>query len=366
MDLIKFELYKIFRQKIIYITFLLSIIFSTGFTFDSTAQWEKDLYREWEGPITVEKVEQAKLDNEELMKKLDEAEENFIYSESDQVKSGIYETIAWIQQVNENKLNKLAELKAETKYNTELQKSLVEDIDVSYFAYNKGPREVVDFASFYSIIFTGGMLLIGLSTIYTNEYSSGVDNYLLSSKKGRKPLMWSKIIASMIYTVVVVIAWEMWNVGYSVLRYGNEGWNTAIQYSFKYYFSPYSFTLLEYHMIQLGIHLIGALAFAVLIVFISSLCKNALISIMVNGAIYAVPVMIVETYTSLPLWLTDVFRFSFVYIMKVEFLFDNFRTINLFGTPVLYPIAAIVLMVVVAVVFVSCLTRVVKNREVTS
>ncbi|RBP85996.1 hypothetical protein DFO70_13512 [Cytobacillus firmus] len=366
MQLLKFELYKMYRQKIIYFTFILLVLFSTGFTFNRITDWEKDLYREWEGPISEEKIQLAHQGNEELTKKMDERveEDGFVYSETEQTKMGIYETISFIINIEKNANEKLSKLEKENNYNTDLEKAMLKDFDTSYFAYNKGPEKVIDYASVYSIFLTGAMLLIGLSTIYTQEYSSGVDNYILSSKKGRVSLLWAKVSASLIYTFVIVIAWELFNLGWNVFQFGNEGWDTSIQHYFKYYFSPYSFNMLEYHFIQLGIHLLAAFSFAILIVLISSICKNSLIAFFINGAIFATPYLIVEMLM-LPNGVEDIFRFSYIYIMNVEFLFDHFKTFNFFGYPILYPVVAIVWMVVVSMALVLVTSHIVRKREVT-
>jgi ABC-type transport system involved in multi-copper enzyme maturation permease subunit len=277
---------------------------------------------------------------------------------------GIYETIAFITNIENNTSQRLSELEKKDNYNADLEKTMIKDLDVSYFAYNKGPERIIDYASVYSIFLTGAMLLIGLSTIYTQEYSSGVDNYILSSKKGRTSLLWAKVSASLIYTFVVVIAWEMFNLGWNIFQFGNEGWDTSIQHYFKYYFSPYSLNMWEYHFIQLGIHLLGAFSFAIMIVLISSLCKNSLIAFFINGAIFATPYLIVEMLM-LPNGVEDIFKFSYIYIMNVEFLFEHFKTINLFGYPVLYPFVAIVWMVAFSMLLVSVTSQIVRKREVT-
>ncbi|MCH1627043.1 hypothetical protein [Fredinandcohnia quinoae] len=365
MQLLKFELYKIFKQKIIYITFILLMIFSTGFTFYHKSDMSDGIYKQWEGTLTEEKIEQAEIENAKIIEKQDALETGQYFSETELIRMGIYETIAMAENAQRNVEQRLIELKKENNYNTDLEKSILSKVDVSYFAYNQGPEKIIDFASIFSILLTGAILLLGLSTIYTQEYSSGVDNYMLSAKKGRRSLMWSKVAASLIYTTSVVAAWELFNIFWNVIQFGNDGWSTAIQYYFKYYFSPYGFNMLEYHLLQLGFHLLAAYSFALLILLVSSLCKNALISLIINGAIFSIPYLIVETLM-MPNWIEDVFHFSFIYMMNVEFFFDQFRTINLFGIPILYPILAIVCMVVIASVFVVLTTRVVKNREVTT
>jgi hypothetical protein len=365
MQLLKLELYKIFKQKIIYITFFLFVLFSTGFTIQNTPDWEKNLYKEWEGLITEEKLKLAQQGNAELTKKLDEhaQEDRFIFTNKEQIKRGIYEEIAYITNIHNNASKKISELEKVDNYNTDLEKVMLKNINTSYFAYNDGPEKIIDYASVYSIFLTGAMLLIGLSGIYTQEISSGVDHYILSSKKGRTTLLWAKVGASLIYTFVVVNSWELFNLGWNILQFGNEGWDTSIQHYFKYYFSPYSFNMLEFHLIQLGIHVLAACSFAIMIVLISSLCKKSLTAFIINGAIFATPYLLVEM-VNLPNRVIDMVKFSYIYIMNVEFLFDHFKTINFFGYPFLYPFVAIILMVAVALTAVFVTSQIVRKREV--
>ncbi|MDR4886811.1 hypothetical protein RGU12_04495 [Fredinandcohnia sp. QZ13] len=365
MELLKFELYKIFKQKMVSIAFLLLIVFSTGFTYYPGAHQEKELYKPWEGTLTEEKVELAAKENDAFNKKMEDMDEFAMLSDEEWTKSGIYENIAWGKQVERNAMQKIKELSKESKYNTNLEVAMLKEIDTTYFAYNKGPKQIIDYASIFSLMITGGMLLVGLSTIYTQEYSSGVDNYILSSRNGRRALLWSKLGAALIYTIVVVIGWEIFNLAWNLIQYGNGGWETSLQYYFKYYFSPYSFTMLEFHLLQLSFHLLGACSFAIMIVLVSALCKNALISLIINGAIFAIPYFLVEL-AKLPGWVEDIFQFSFLYFMNVEPFFDDFKTINLFGLPVLYSIVAVVAMIVVIIVVPLLTSLVVKHKEVTS
>ncbi|UAL47186.1 hypothetical protein K7887_20425 [Sutcliffiella horikoshii] len=365
MELLKFELYKIFKQKTVYITFFLAILFSTGFTFQLTEQWEKDLYKEWEGPITAEKVKLAEEKNAVLMKKLEDApdDEPFFFSERENAEMAVYEGVVWAAGVERNTVAYIKELdRADATAADKLNVAMLNKLDTSYFAYNVGPGKVIDFASVFSIFITGAMLLIGLSAIYTQEYSSGVENYLLSARKGRKQLLWAKVGAASVYTVVIVLAWEVFNLAWNTVQFGSEGWGTPFQHYFKYYFSPYDFTMLEYHLVQMAFHLLGAVSFAVLIVLVSSFSKNALISFFVCSALFGMPFLVVEMLM-LPQWVENLFTFTHIFTMNVEPLFDFFKTVNVFGTPVLYPFVAVVMMVIVSGVAVLVNLRYMKRKE---
>jgi ABC-type transport system involved in multi-copper enzyme maturation permease subunit len=369
-ELVKFELYKIFKQRTVYITLFLLVLFSTGFTFNHSTEMERQMYKDWEGPITKEKAELAEKEYQNLMRIMDQRAEDqghqggHMFTDKEETQAGIYETIAFIKGSEQRLKSRYKEIREDNKYNTKLEKSMIQKVDLSYFSYNKGPRETVDYASTYALLITGAMLLIGLSTTYTKEYSSRVDRYILSSSKGRESLLWSKIMAAFIYASSIVLITEIFNLIWNGIRYGYDGWMSPIQNMHTYFFSNYSFTLIEFHFIQLGFHLLAAFSFALVIILVSSLCKNSFISFIINGVIFALPYWFVESM-NLPIWLSDVFSFSFLYIMKVEFLFHHFNTINLFGMPVLYPFIALVWVLVVSLIAVLVSSRVMKNKEVT-
>ncbi|EDL66546.1 hypothetical protein [Bacillus sp. SG-1] len=373
MRLLKFELYKIFSQKMIYITFLVLILFSSMYMvkFEKTDEQTKQFYKNWEGTLTSEKIQEAESANDQLMAKAEErieemkanGTEGAFFSESEAIKSGIYENVAFIQRVHETFNQRVQELEGSTKYNAELERRMLESVDLYYFSYYKGPAEIIDYTGTFSFLVTGAMLLIGLSSIFTREYSSGMDNYILSSKKGRTALTWAKLGAALIYALTVVAAWEAVNVISKLYMLGNLGWETPLQFVFKYYFSPYGLNMLEFHLIQLGIHLSAAFGFATLILFISSVSKNSLLSFFISGAIFSLPFMAVEMI-QLKAWISDMVKFSYFYIMRVEFLFTQFKTLNLFGYPVLYPVAAVLWMGVLSMILASITFRVLRNKEV--
>lgn len=364
MQLLKFELYKIFRQKTIYITFILLMVISLGFGLNLKTKLEKEIYSDWEGPLTEEKLQLAADENNELMKKVDELEMGQPLTKSDNIKMGLYETIAFSQSIEQKTESKLQELKNENKYNTELEREMLGLINISYFSYHEAPMKIIGNVSFYYYIVTVVMLLIGLSSIYSSEYSSGIDNYILSSKRGRGQLLGSKIGASLIYTVVVVFAWEICNLTLNFMQFGNKGWEMPLQMTFEYYFSPYAFNMLEFHLTQLGIHLVGALGFALLIVFISSISRNVLLTFFISGSFLALPLFLYEIIQIE--WVDNLLTFSFAHVMKVQFLFDHFKTVNFFGYPVLYPIVAVIWMVVLSFILTMFTFKIMKNKEVIS
>ncbi len=358
MNLLKWELMKIFKQKSLYI---IGIFLLGWFTLNAVdienPKISQEAYKEWEGPITAEKVEKAEKLNKEL---------NAYFSKEPapnpqkSAESGVVETIAYSQniktQIKErnrdlNKLIQETNAKGDTALakNLELQKKMYSTVKLDKISYSAAPIEAIDFVNVFGLILTGVFLLIGLSGIYSNEHSSGVENYILSTKNGREKTMRAKLLAAFIFTAVVVFGWEIFNLIMRTVIYGTKGWDLPLQYSYKYFISPYSLTFTEYHLIQLGIHLLAALAFAGVIVLISTLSKSTVISFFVSGSLFGVPLLASSIMEIDSLWMKKALTFTLTNIMKVEDMFMNFITVNIFGYPVLAPFAGIAVAVVILV-----------------
>jgi hypothetical protein len=370
MRLLKFELYKIFMQKSIWITFIVLLIMSyLSLSYPYETSLEKNIYQKWEGPLTKEEVQIAKSEYADLMKKKEgrDEEEEQIYSDREQIEIWMFRKIIMAESIENNVAERITELKNEKNPKANQERKMLEKVSLPDFSYHTGPVQTVGFVEFGSFLVMGVMLLLGLSPIYSKEYSTGVDNYQFSSKKGRKPLVWTKIAAALIYTVAVVLSWELFNFTYNYLLFGFNGWDTPLQFfslhsgDAAYVYSPYALSLLDYHFIQLGIHLAGAISFALLIVLISSMSKHSLTTFFISASIFIVP----EFLPSMK-WLNPIKDFSFISIVRVQFLFTEYKTVDLFGIPILYPIFACFVMIVVTLISILGVLLIMKNREITS
>jgi ABC-type transport system involved in multi-copper enzyme maturation permease subunit len=364
MQLLKYELYKIFKQKSIYIFFFsvfVILIYSVSYF---TNEQDSSLYKEFEGTLTELKVEKASNSAKNLEIKNNKKEKgNQEYSQLDLAKAGLYSEIEWIIQTDKRIQQRIEKLENESNYNTALEKSMLSKIDLSYFAFNRGPIEAIGFINTLSIIIIGALLLIGLSPIYTQEKTSGVENYILSSKKGRKDIIWAKIFASIIYAIAIVIAMELGNLLISLSSFGTGGWKTPIQDVFEFNRSPYSFTLLQFHLVQILFNLIAAISFALFILFISAISKNAFHALIISASVFVLPLMVVEMLT-LSTWMEETLRFTFIYIMKGQHFFDQFRTINFFGNAILYAYFAIFIMCLITFLAGLATFKVVKRKQI--
>lgn len=363
MEIFKWELYKLFRQKIIYLAFISMMVMSTGFTFYHQSDIEKAVYKDWTGPLTEERIQQAERGEAEFAKKIAEMKEGDWLSEEDNYASEIYDTIVYAKTLKERPEVNLTEEAINDPKKAEIAYNLIERIDNSYFSNMKGPKELTGINSIAGYLMTAALLLIGLSTIYSNEYSSGVDNYLLSTRKGRKTVIWAKIFAALIYALLLIIVIDLWMLFYYYLQFGSDGWDMAIQYYTYLSTSPYPFTFWEYHLVYLGMHVLGGMGFALLIMLVSMLNKNVLLTFIISAAVYILPLIIYEM--SHWEWIGNLMLLSYVHMMKVEYLFVDLKFVNVFGTPILYPIFICIFSLIVSILLIVIMFKVMQRKEVT-
>lgn len=367
-SLLKFELQKIFGQKSIYIVLIVLLGLITISLNAQRITNNSSYYKDWEGQLTQEKVERAEAEHAALMKKWDE---NKNLTDEERGKLAIYENISQLHGLEERRLASVEELSKrlngenqEDQRQTKLELNMLEKLDFNKLYYNRAPAEMIDFVKIFGVLLSGALILVGLASLFSNEYATGMDQFHLSSKYGRTRDVTAKIIASFIYVIFVIGVWVVYNSVYRIVAYGNGGWKSPLQQLFQYRYSPYDFDLLSFIGVQIGMHTLAALGLALLVLLISAWSRNTLLSFLISGFIFALPIAINSIFKiDLKSW-SILFDFSFTNIMIVYDLFATFKTINLFGMPILYPFAAITLTVILSAAFTLLLYWTMKRKQV--
>src|SRR5690625_2569298 len=241
-ELIKFEFQKIIGQKSIYIIGLLMFLLFL-FVFVPPSENREANYAPYEGEITAETAEELKdLRGTEAA--------NHVY-QSFLNERGIAELV-------QEKIQELA-VAADNDPAAAMEREMLQQLTLDTFYYHDAPGQTIDFVNTFGLVIAGALILLGLFNIFSNEYATGVDHYIFTSKRGRKQIVHAKLFASFLYTFLVVCAWVLFDVIYHYIRLGGSGWQSPLQFIWKYRDSPYDFTMAEYFGTQVGIHLIGAL-----------------------------------------------------------------------------------------------------------
>lgn len=372
LQLLKFELYKIYRQKGIYILFVLLVGFvSLGLNGDRQEEQEiYQVYRAWEGQITADKLKDIEFLKMEIEQKMDNDQP---WSLEDRVLYSISESYSY--QNEDRRRQNIAALNAElnnttsafVKRNIQLNIDLLAKIDTNEFYYSKGPSNMIDLIYTFGFVITAFMLIIGISPIFSGEYSSGMDQFLLSSKYGRSKVVTAKILSAITFTISVIAGWFALSAAYSIYTYGWQGWSAPLQKIHEYFYAPYPLTLDASYVIMMSMHIIAAIGFTLLVVFVSSICKKGMISLLISGFIFGVPFAIDVAFAGLEntVWINKLLKLSTYQFMKVKSQFIGFDTYNLFGIPILYPMVAVALSLVTAIICWYLTKWVMRRKQVT-
>jgi len=380
MELLKHELYKIFTRKSIYFAIaILLVLYSIPLVqFEiieqrENAKEEAQIYKEWEGPVTKEKLEFAKQAT---------AEENLVEDKSGgfrRADQSLYRVGTEFISSNVRLMNwneRMANLQAEiTQLETEnsggyeykekvMAYEAFQKVGPPEIYYNKGWANVVDFVKTYGLIFMGALILLGVSPVFSDEYSNGTDNFILTSKKGKSSLITAKIQASVIYILILVIFFALINLFVTGYRFGLAGWDTPIRNLYQYSLTPYALDLWQYYTIQLGIHAAAAMAFGLLVLLISALSRSALIPFFTGGVFFSVPILLTSIFSVEIPWVLKMVEFSYTGLMKVTGFFTEFKVFNIAGFPVLYLNFALVLFTIVSFITLYLIYYSFRNHQI--
>ena len=196
--------------------------------------------------------------------------------------------------------------------------------------------------------------MVGLASIFSDEYQSNSAQIILSCRRGKNKLVLSKIIAGLVFTVIVFsIINSIFLI--SALSYDFIGWDKPLEL-FKYYRStPFDMRIIDFYISGLGISFIGAILFALATMLISLLVKNNMMSLLVSLAMYYAPTFIsqIVPIDTVSKFLNEI---NIEQAMGVEAMFIDANTYNILGTPVLYSTVLISLIII----FIPIVTHLIK------
>lgn len=189
------------------------------------------------------------------------------------------------------------------------------------------------------------LLCLGLSGVFSEEYSTGMDALILSSKYGKKTIITAKLIASCIYSSSVVLIFGITTILSSILYYGNiDGFDSPMQALGMYSFSPYQLNISQVYLLQFLMLFIGILAFGLLVLMFSSRIRTLLVTFFVSFAAILIPKYLAGNM-GLEQSILGLIN-SYGFFISSSAVLQMVNTYNIFGTPVInifvYGIALII------------------------
>ena len=366
LDLIKFELYKIFSKKSVIIVLLLTALFSI---FNVIGP---DVYLKFKGldsideAYSVMKKHEGKVITQEDISSIEKTVENLKQKERSGKKltkeeivymNYLYDAMLVVDPtyIVNNEYYSLSEIKGEisklekeNKTDTYEYKNLnyvygkVKNIEEPKYYFKHGWNITTDFNVIATLITT--LIAVGLATIFSDEYQSNSAQVMLSCRRGKNKLVLSKILSGLIFTAIVfLIIHSIYFM--SALRYDFIGWDKPLEL-FKYYRStPFDMRIIDFYVVGLGVSFIGAILFALVTMLMSLLVKNNMIALLLSLGMYYVPLFLAD-FISIEA-LSKVFKeINLAEAVRIVGMFVDANTYNIFGHPMLYSTVLISLVVV--------------------
>ncbi|MCZ0703713.1 ABC-type transport system involved in multi-copper enzyme maturation permease subunit [Natronobacillus azotifigens] len=363
----KQECFKIFTKKSIYLVFaviVLLLVYVNQLPISMTMREDifEELEETWGGPVTEEKVELAR----EAMYASDSGE---VYTNTFEARATDYVQFlvvgsAMQKAEQHDRMNILEEQIAlynegtyEYKEASKELEMLEEVGDVHGFYLIQSWLEMFEFIEPVThVLILSIILLIGLTPVFSEEYSSQSLDLILATKHGKAKLVTAKILASITYIAIVFLSLHLINTILNLVKFGGAaGWNAPIQgisegfdthSLISYDSSPYSMDVWQFYLLSLVLQLLACIAVGMLVLFLSFLTKNTMITFFISGIIMAIPVLLQQLGITRGIF-SYLIHFSYTELIKVSSMFTQFRAFNVFGYPVLYPTLIFILFAVI-------------------
>jgi len=140
----------------------------------------------------------------------------------------------------------------------------------------------------------------------------------------------AKIFASFTYITSLFVVLHVSNVVLEWSKFGAlVGGNVSLQNLFLFIQSPYA-TVWQYYGVALDMQFFVALAIGLLVLFLSIITRNTMLTFFVSGAIIGTPFMLRQLGIEQQ-FIQYIVKFSYAELVRVKGLFDQFVAFNVFG-----------------------------------
>ncbi|UOW69221.1 hypothetical protein [Paraclostridium bifermentans] len=366
-ELIKFELYKIFAKKSVLALIVICIISSVLPSItDYLDMKEKGLKsyenikkvgQEYEGQvITDEKMKYLEKNGLQIREKDNRGE---YVTDKERVSAyGIYDFFmaANPEYLINGRFYKFDDIKKEVaklekdgcKNSYEYKEfkyihDLIEKKQIPKFYFKFGWNNATEFNM--NPLWVAILIIVSICTIFSNEYQSNTASIIFSSKNGQGKLTLAKVISGLLFSTIIFLIINGIQIAIMAMH-GFDGWDVPMGFLPSYARTPYIMNIGTFYMIGLLVSYIGVVLFTLLVMLVSLIIKNDMISFAINVVILLGPsflAKIMPTYT-----LTKIFmELNIANLMCPIGMFGNISTYNIFGNPTLW------LSVMISIAFVS-------------
>ncbi|MCU9809036.1 hypothetical protein LEQ06_13245 [Paraclostridium sp. AKS46] len=209
---------------------------------------------------------------------------------------------------------------------------LIEKKPIPKFYFKFGWRNATEFNM--NPLWMAILIIVSICTIFSNEYQSNTASIIFSSKNGQGRLTLAKVISGLLFSTIIFLVINGIQVAILAMH-GFDGWNLPLGFLPSYARTPYIMNIGTFYMMGLLVSYIGVVLFTLLVMLVSLISKNDMISFAINVVILLGPsflAKIMPTYI-----LTKIFmELNIANLMCPIGMFGNISTYNIFGNPTLW------------------------------
>lgn len=152
------------------------------------------------------------------------------------------------------------------------------------------------------------IIIVGLASIYSDEYTSGTQSTLLTSRKGRRGVFFSKLCAAWIFITAIVVIMELFYMIITAICYHAPNATISAASTYGLSLTTYSGSVSAFCFRQILGTLLAGYTLGSIVMCISVFSKNALIPFFVAGLYYGGTALYANAIT-FPSYLSSIWSF---------------------------------------------------------
>lgn len=204
-----------------------------------------------------------------------------------------------------------------------------------------------------------------IAPVFAVERSTGMDHLILSSRSGRRKIVTAKLFSILAASVTVTLIYAAATFIFGFLPHASlHGWNAAIQSVPAYARSMFGFQTWQLAVVGAVWLVFTGAVYSLIIGFVSSRMKSQMGTVGVSLAVLFINVGLAAMGDAVTQRFQPLIDFGLANVTLIKEVFGGFKMFHVFGMCVSYPIMAVFVLGLIAVLAVFGIYRGQKNRTV--
>ncbi len=204
-----------------------------------------------------------------------------------------------------------------------------------------------------------------IAPVFAVERETGMDHLILSSRSGRRKIVTAKLLSILTTSAVVVVLYVTATFIFGFLPHASlHGWDAAIQSIPTYAHSMFGFRVWQLAVIAAAWLIFTGAVYSVIVGFVSSRMKSQRSSAGVSLAILFINVGLAAMGDGVTQRIQPLIDFGLANVTLIKEVFGSFKVFDVFGISISYPVMAILILGVTAVLIIFGIYHGQKNFDV--